>query len=678
MNCLINFLSDDNQKNMINMVQNRDETFEKELESYRRLFIIEKDYCIGRIKSNNETIAQYDNYCYNDDCICKDSCQKIHKDIQEIDNKEIERFFEGIRYCYLNWIDSKAAIALEAFDTLLKEYCLIDKGDAKDDENKNNALILKDIENRVFFRARLSDQFLSKGEIFHVPYNKRYNIRNERFSLTGQPLLYIGNSIADIVEELGLDINDFDSINKLRVSSFEFKNGFEEKRIFDLRCSIRHDLNNITHPTFSKIAFFRNILSEICSFQKRKELEDSAFKEEYVIPQMLALVLKQNNYDGICYYSTKKFNGYELDGVGTDISECDKNVQYRENVVLFTHMSDDGSVYSYDKCLFDSMEISMPIATNNVKLCSENDLDKLERTIADHYNNIKSIEKCSLYNIDCDNCRKTHSECPSQRLTTAKRCKEKATAIIRFYHKVFSQLRINNRPYSETQLGQIHIQLLIGILNRLLVESELPTNNLIENKINKKEINDDTLLRTCNLLGEVFGELKDYKYIHDTGKLHRAKVAFFYKTDVSNNDIMVAVLKLKSWDEMVYAHEEYDDDGFVKSKNTKYSNKISEYMNFDNAEVKEIGSFISKKTSIEERPNNEYGLSIDFEYITTEIIKWQEPQNVNTKSNDLEWKTISELEEIYINHYNKMSSIYRQSIPVLIKYFTGLKNENNT
>jgi hypothetical protein len=59
-------------------------------------------------------------------------------------------------------------------------------------------------------------------------------------------------------------------------------------------------------------------------------------------------------------------------------------------------------------------------------------------------------------------------------------------------------------------------------------------------------------------------------------------------------------------------------------------------MNFDNAEVKEIGSFISKKISIEERPNNEYGLSIDFEYITTEIIKWQEPQNVNTKSNDLE------------------------------------------
>lgn len=100
MNCLINFLSDDNQKSMINMVQNRDETFEKELESYRRLFIIEKDYCIGRIKSSNEAMAQYDNYCFNDDCICKDSCQKIHKDIREIDNKEIERFFEGIRYCY--------------------------------------------------------------------------------------------------------------------------------------------------------------------------------------------------------------------------------------------------------------------------------------------------------------------------------------------------------------------------------------------------------------------------------------------------------------------------------------------------------------------------------------------------------------------------------------------------
>jgi len=38
MNCLINFLADKTQKSLIDMVQNRDETFECELDSYRRLF----------------------------------------------------------------------------------------------------------------------------------------------------------------------------------------------------------------------------------------------------------------------------------------------------------------------------------------------------------------------------------------------------------------------------------------------------------------------------------------------------------------------------------------------------------------------------------------------------------------------------------------------------------------
>lgn len=48
MNCLIDFLTDSKQKSLINMVQNRDETFEKELDSYQRLFIVELKHCIEK------------------------------------------------------------------------------------------------------------------------------------------------------------------------------------------------------------------------------------------------------------------------------------------------------------------------------------------------------------------------------------------------------------------------------------------------------------------------------------------------------------------------------------------------------------------------------------------------------------------------------------------------------
>lgn len=41
MSCLIDFLTDEKQKSLINMVQNREETFESELESYKKLFMVE-------------------------------------------------------------------------------------------------------------------------------------------------------------------------------------------------------------------------------------------------------------------------------------------------------------------------------------------------------------------------------------------------------------------------------------------------------------------------------------------------------------------------------------------------------------------------------------------------------------------------------------------------------------
>lgn len=497
MECLINFLSDDAQRSLINMVQNRDETFEFELDSYRKLFMVEMDYCIGR---GNER------YCSHDGCRHKDSCVKIHDILHDISANKINRFFEGVRQCYLYWIDSKTTLALEAFDSLLKEYGLISEGGTVDDEK--DELLLKDIENRVFFRARITDEFLSKQEMFHVPYNKRYNIRNERFSLTGQPVLYLGNSIADVVEELGIDVNSPDSLDRLRVSSFEFirkytKKDEIKKRIFDLRCNITNDLFHVTAPSYSEKKFFRNILSQICSFQKRKELEEYAFKEEYVIPQMFAQILKQNNYDGICYYSTKRFHGYQIDGKGTSIADIDQEMQYRENLALFTHMSGDGGSEPYDSQLYEGLEISMPVAVKNIKLCSENDLWKVKETISRHNESVQRNDSKVVQQIEeMGESEQKTAGYRGIRMRVAMTCENKARTIVDFYNKIFSRVRVNGKGYSDTKLGQAHIKLLIGILNRLLVESELVEGRLREKEKDEEKKEENNLcLQLCNILG---------------------------------------------------------------------------------------------------------------------------------------------------------------------------------
>ncbi len=157
MNCLINFLADKTQKSLIDMVQNRDETFECELDSYRRLFKVELNYCLGRTNSSNKnTNINEENFCHNEFCNYKNSCYNFYHKINGI-KEEIDYFFNGIRICYLYWIDSKTTLALESFDYLMKKYELIDKDFNDKKHEDKNKLLLKDIENRVFFRARVAE-----------------------------------------------------------------------------------------------------------------------------------------------------------------------------------------------------------------------------------------------------------------------------------------------------------------------------------------------------------------------------------------------------------------------------------------------------------------------------------------------------------------------------------------
>lgn len=637
MNCLIDFLTDEKQKSLINMVQNREETFEDELDSYMKLFLVEMEHHISSSDS-----------CRHESCLFPDICSNIKtviKDIQQEEPEKIQLFFKGINYCYSSWIDSKTTIALETFDNLLKNYNLISDGAY----NKDDKLLIHNITERVFFRGRITDQFLGKMDMFHVPYNKRYSLRNERFSLTGQPVLYLGNSVADIVEELELDINSKESMKHLKISSFEFRESKIKKKIFDLRCNIWEDIKK---NTFTEEKFYRNILSIICSFQKRKGLEEYTFKEEYVIPQMLSQVLKQNHYDGICYYSTKPFSNYTLDKDDSKIIEEERKMFFRENLAVFTKKEkksdQNNSLPFYDKDLLDSLEISMPIGIRNTKKNLHKELYHVHQSIKETVNNsyLTTEQNNDIFDKQSYN-NKDKNDKNFQK-------QKKADSIIDFYNLEFAKLKIDGHDYINTEIGQIHLQLLVGILNRILVESEVDNKNNITptNTVNENLPNES--IQCCDLFGIDTKKLNS-KTVYDEGILHKENIIFLTRKIEGDSEIKIALSQNK-WNTLFYGTNEYVEK------------QLNNHEILSIIDKKHIGSFIHYDFSIIEWPKIGTSLKKNFKYIE---IFLSDISSYDDNIKEVTWYSYQELISALIEQYPKFSSIYQQALPILINYLNS-------
>ena len=85
-----------------------------------------------------------------------------------------------------------------AFDQLYELYF---------DKDKRSRLNMCYIETGTpFYRMRSADNYTqyaknTKDEMYHIPFNKRYLIGNERYSLTGFPTFYLSSSIYSCWEE---------------------------------------------------------------------------------------------------------------------------------------------------------------------------------------------------------------------------------------------------------------------------------------------------------------------------------------------------------------------------------------------------------------------------------------------------------------------------------------------
>lgn len=338
--CIICFLEDTFQYKLRKSAQLKTDRFEHSLIEYKLLFLDgfinnKLDICDNHNTQNNNLIRE---------------------SLSEIDVKEIDIFFDDLYDSYLYWIDSKPVLAMDKINSLLT---------TKNMEVNNICL-----PNLTYFRGRCDSNFISHWDMFHIPYNKRYLINNQRYSLVGQPLLYLCTSPYCVIKELNTTekvkissfrLNNFDDNN---IKLFDNTNPFIElinknndTGIIKQTNSLLMDNEFIKKENF-KVYFYKLILSSCCSFEINNKQENSHFIEEYILPQLLSQILKERGLKGIIYTSTKSFNDKIIN------MNYNLFIKFYKNYCLFTDYSKEKSydqTYVYDRELYNRFNISTPL-----------------------------------------------------------------------------------------------------------------------------------------------------------------------------------------------------------------------------------------------------------------------------------------------------------------------------
>jgi hypothetical protein len=154
-----------------------------------------------------------------------------------------------------------------------------------------NQLNIDHQKNFYRIRRQRNNTLFTPQELFHIPFELRGCVRNQRFSINGFPSLYVSSNLYTCWEELHRpDLNNFQAM-RLR--------NIVELNVLDLTPPLIPriiDRNHYRYLLIWPIIF-------ACSIRVQKP--DDIFKPEYIIPQLLLQWVRQNdNIDCIRYYST--------------------------------------------------------------------------------------------------------------------------------------------------------------------------------------------------------------------------------------------------------------------------------------------------------------------------------------------------------------------------------------
>jgi hypothetical protein len=157
-----------------------------------------------------------------------------------------------------------------------------------------------------FYRARVIEdsRLRPMSEFFHIPFNMREKVGNQRFSIQGFPCIYVGTSVYVCWLEMGCP-----PLDKFQVCRIEANS---DLALFDY--SIR-DFDQVYNDLFYPTLDFIRIWPLVAASMIRVKSKEANFKEEYIIPQLLMqYTLEDESCNGLMYSSTHAPSVYHVTG----------------------------------------------------------------------------------------------------------------------------------------------------------------------------------------------------------------------------------------------------------------------------------------------------------------------------------------------------------------------------
>lgn len=189
-----------------------------------------------------------------------------------------------------------------------------------------------------------SNAFQAK-DMLHLPLKLRAKSGNYRFSIPGNPSLYLSNSSYGCWIETGFpDENDFNVSPVLLEGT---------QKIFNLAVSIR-DFHARDDLEKNRVQCWLKLYMLAVATSYRIKETGRIFKSEYIISQAIMMACKKMGYDGVAYYSKRVYDEV--------FAQCAINlalfVEYKgEYSELIKHMKmDDAFNYGLYKQLDTSSE----------------------------------------------------------------------------------------------------------------------------------------------------------------------------------------------------------------------------------------------------------------------------------------------------------------------------------
>lgn len=225
---------------------------------------------------------------------------------------------------------------------------------------------------KCLYRGRSSNvnYLLSKKEMFHIPLNMRHIVKNQRYSLSGFPCLYLGENTYTCWEEL--ERPDFGTTNFVALKEEE------ETYVYDL-----------SFPSeFLKSSDFETVVIIIATSLSTTKSYD--FKPEYIFPQILLhsfiknRKLKNGDNDkkrGFLYHSTFMYQiDKHLFPLGPTISESDLDIYKSYVFPIINHTSPD-----FCSDLLKIFSMTNTISNNYVSYLRSNELLNVPKHIEGNY-----------------------------------------------------------------------------------------------------------------------------------------------------------------------------------------------------------------------------------------------------------------------------------------------------